>query len=141
MAKNKKSRARHIAHPTLEQRRSTFGPLMLGNFKVPEFDGIAAVFGARIKDYPERKSIPTVEHKFKDAFSDLFFRGGKLADHGLKLKSGIDHAAAMTAIRAWMTSFDPQHEHKEETVAWALSEWCEPVANPSAPTLISELTP
>lgn len=124
MAKNKKSRAKYLPvqkpAPT-----ASYPPLMLGSFTVPAFDGPAAVFGARINEYPARSSIPAVDRKYADVFSALFFRGGTLAEHGLKLKSGMDRRAAMTAIRAWMCSFEPQHEHKTETVAWALSEWCE----------------
>lgn len=124
MAKNKKSRAKYLQQPAVTPT-STFPQLMLGDFKVPDFDGLSAAFGARLEEYPARTSIPKVDRKFQDVFSALFFRGGSLADHGLKLKAGLDHRAAMTAIRAWMTSFEPQHEHKTETVAWALSEWCD----------------
>lgn len=123
MAKNKKSRAKY--EQPAEAPKSVFPPLVLGDFKVPEFNGVSAVFGARLNQYPERSSIPKVAPKYADAFDALFFRGGKLSDHGLEFKTGIDRAAAMTAIRAWMCSFDPKHEHKTETVAWALSEWCE----------------
>lgn len=124
MAKNKKSRAKYqqaaVAAPA-----ASYPPLMLGSFKVPAFGGVAAVFGARLNEYPDRASIPKIDPKFEDVVSALFFRGGSLADHGLKLKAGINRGAAMTAIRAWLCSFDPKHEHKTETVAWALSEWCE----------------
>lgn len=124
MAKNKKSRAKYQPQPKALPAAPSH-PLMLGSFKVPAFDGVAAVFGARLNEYPDRASIPEIDRKFEDIVSALFFRGGTLADHGLKLKAGIDRSAAMTAIRAWLCSFEPKHEHKTETVAWALSEWCE----------------
>lgn len=126
MAKNKRSRAKHQSAPKAAPAASHFGSLTLGTFAVPEFDGRSAVFGARLNQYPPYDSIPKVDRRFSDAVSTLFFKGGSLADFGMKLKSGIDHAAAMTAIRAWLSSFDPKHEHKEATVAWALSEWTEP---------------
>lgn len=119
MAKNKKSRAKHMPQQREQVAAVSATPLMLGSFRVPDFDGPSAVFGAKMAEYPPMASIPKVEPKFSHAFSALFFRGGTLAEHGLKLKSGIDHRAAMTAIRAWMCSFDPKHEHKEATVAWA----------------------
>jgi hypothetical protein len=110
--------------------RAKHPPLMLGSFEVPAFDGLSAAFGARLPQYPPEKSIPAefsgFSGKYQNIVSSLFFNGGKLADHGVKLKDGIDRAAAMTAIRAWMCSFDPSHEHKTATVAWALSEWTEP---------------
>lgn len=124
MAKNKKSRAKYAA-PSPVAAAVDYPPLMLGGFTVPKFDRVSAVFGAQLNEYPTPSNIPDVDRKFVDAFDALFFRGGSLADHGLKLKAGIDRAAAMTAIRAWMGSFDPKHEHKTATVAWALSEWCE----------------
>ena len=37
----------------------------------------------------------------------------------------IDQTQAMTALRALMSSFDPKHEIKDATCAWALSEWCD----------------
>lgn len=107
------------------------GPLVLGSFTVPNFDGPSAVFGADLRDYPPMANIPeefrSYSGKYQDIFSALFFRGGKLADHGIKLKNGISHPRAMRAIRAYMCSFAPQHEHKTATVAWALSDWTEPL--------------
>jgi len=123
MAKNKKSRAKYLQPAPATKPK--FPPLVLGGWAVPEFDGLSAVFGARLNQYPERGSIPKVDRRYEDVVNALFFRGGSLSEHGLKLKSGIDRAAAMAAIRSWLCSFDPKHEHKTETVAWALSEWCE----------------
>lgn len=105
-------------------------PLPLGSFEVRPFTGLDAAFGADIRDYPPMASIPVEfqrhSGKYQDVVSALFFRGGSLADHGLKLKDSIDKRSAMAAIRAYMCSFAPQHEHKTATVAWALSEWTEP---------------
>lgn len=120
-----------VAVAAAAEREDQAAPLMLGNFQVRAFDGLDAAFGARLRDYPPMASIPaefrSYSGKFQDVFSALFFNGGSLADHGLKLKSGVSHKHAMTAIRAYMSSFDPPHEHKTATVAWALSEWTEPL--------------
>lgn len=100
--------------------------LKLGDHQFPDFDGLSAAFGAERRDYPKWEDIP---EKFRrrnphgEVFSALFFNGGKLADHGLTMKAGLDAGQVMRAIKALMSSFDPSHELKEATVAWALSEW------------------
>jgi len=108
-----------------------YGGLKLGSFEVPGFTALDATFGAGLKTYPPMAMIPaefqTWSGKYQDIVSSLFFKGGRLEDHNIKLRTGIDHKAAMTAIRAWMGSFAPKHEHKTATVAWALSEWTEPL--------------
>lgn len=129
MSKNKKSRAKHA--PVASAPKPAHPPLMLGSFRVPAFDGMDAAFGAAQDQYPAPSLVPEVDRRYRDAFSTLFFSGGKLADFGLELKPGLDRARAMTALRAWMGSFAPKHEHKEATVAWALSEWCQNVQAPA----------
>jgi len=103
--------------------------LTLGSHKFPAFDGLSAAFGARLADYPRMEAVPKQfqEHsgQYQNVVSSLFFRGGKLSDYGLDFKPSIDRAAAMTALRALLGSFDPKHEHKTAVVAWALSEWCD----------------
>jgi hypothetical protein len=103
--------------------------LKVGSHQFPAFDGLAATFGARRSDYPTQATIPAEFYngntRFNNAFSALFFRGGTLADHGLRVKAGLDRAQVMAAVKVLMCSFDPKHEIKEATVAWALSEWCD----------------
>jgi hypothetical protein len=103
--------------------------LTLGSHQFPVFDGASAAFGARGKDYPDQSVIPEKFRRghtpYNRVVSTLFFKGGKLDDFGLSFKKGIDRNQAMTAIRALLCSFDPKHEIKEATVAWALSEWCD----------------
>jgi len=106
--------------------------LKVGPHQFRKFNGLDAAFGADIKDYPSREVIPEEfqRHrgtKFNEIVSALFFKGGSLSDHGVRIKPDIDRAAAMTAIRALLCSFAPKHEHKEATVAWCLSEWTEPL--------------
>lgn len=100
-------------------------PLMLGGFAVRPFDNLDVVWGAKRSDYPPMETIPTVDRRFDDIVSSIFFCGGTLSEHGLKFKPGVHRGRAQAAIRAWLASFDPKHEHKTATVAWALSEWCE----------------
>ena len=103
--------------------------LTLGKHQFPDFPSFAAAFGAEGKDYPPMAVIPeqfkTHDGPYQDVVSELFFRGGKLADYGLSIKPSIDNLKAMTALRALLHSFEPKHEHKTATVAWALSEWCD----------------
>lgn len=111
--------ARHVEYKGAE--------LMLGSFSVPAFDAPTVVFGASLAQYPQRETIPQVPHRYHDVVSSLFFSGGTLEDHGLRIKDSVHKMRAMAAIRAWLSSWAPKHEHKTETVAWALSEWCEDV--------------
>lgn len=107
---------------------------MTEEFAVPKFTGLDATLGAPLKSYL------TAEQMGRDFYADrnrytrvasaLFFNGGKLADHGMQFKAGIDKGAAMTAIRAWLCSFEPAHEIKIGTVGYALSKWCEDYAPP-----------
>ncbi|MBD8556332.1 hypothetical protein IFT84_17630 [Rhizobium sp. CFBP 8762] len=103
--------------------------LSLGSHQFPSFDGLAAAFGADIRDYPARDIIPDDFYRGRTPYnavvSALFFRGGSLESFGLKFKAEIDQGQAMTAIRALLCSFAPKHEIKEATVAWALSVWCD----------------
>lgn len=104
--------------------------LKLGKHQLPIFGGLDMAFGARLKDYPPYAEIP---EQFKrhgapecKAVSALFFRGGTLADHGRKLKPGVDKAAFFSSLRAMLSSFEPKHEHKEAACAWLMAEYTEP---------------
>ncbi len=81
-------------------------PLKVGSHQFPVFDGAAAAFGASLRDYPAMNDIPDKflagNTRFNQAFGALFFRGGKLEDHGLTIKAGLDRAQVMTALRALM---------------------------------------
>ena len=103
--------------------------LKIGTHQLPVFDAISAAFGARGSDYPTQEAIPAQFYGGRTTYnrvvSTLFFKGGSLDQFGLQFKAGINKVQAMTALRALLCSFDPKHEIKEATVAWALSEWCE----------------
>lgn len=101
-------------------------------FPVPEFDGPTVVFGA------PRSAYLTEEQMGRDHYGErtrhakvasaLFFSGGRLADHGLRFKAGIEPGTALAAIRALLCSFEPKHEIKIGTVAAYLEDWCEDYA-------------
>lgn len=59
--------------------------------------------------------------KWSRLVSDWFFRGVRIID--AKPKEGIDRTAALRHVSAIMGSFEPQHEHKEASAAYLLSEW------------------
>lgn len=107
-------------------------------FDVPEFTGLDAAFGAKGSTYLTREAMGDEfygdRNRWTSVASALFFRGGSLADHDLAFKPGIDRAKAMTAIRAWLCSFEPKHEIKIGTVGFALSQWCEQAAPRPAQT-------
>ena len=90
-------------------------------FPIPEFDGPAQAFGAGKQQYFNRGKIPDVPKKYKDMASMLFFVGGALPD----MKPEVDRAKAMAAVSAWLRSFEPAHEAKVGTVAYAFWVWCE----------------
>lgn len=100
-------------------------------FDVPAFSDAEVAFGASEKHYLGRSAIPAEfyngRHAMCDVASSLFFKGGKLADHGIKFKDDIDQLAAMKAIRALLGSWAPKHEIKIGTVGIALANWCEPI--------------
>lgn len=105
--------------------------LKLGSFDVPGFTRVHAAFGADLREYPPMDLIPDefkrYSGKYQNIVSALFFNGGRLADHNIQWRKDIDPDGAMIAVRSWLCSFAPQHEHKTATVAWALSEWTEPL--------------
>lgn len=105
-------------------------------FEIPVFTGIDAAFGAEANRYLTADQMGADFYADRNRYTGvaqaLFFDGGSLAQHGLRFKAGIDKAAAMTAIRAWLCSFAPKHEIKIGTVGYALSRWCEDCAPESA---------
>ena len=88
-------------------------------FPVPEFDDLAAAFGAEADAYFDRYKRPKVPQELVDMANKLFFRGGALPE----MSPRVDRAKATKAVRAWLCSFNPSHESKETTVAYALWVW------------------
>lgn len=88
-------------------------------FPVPEFSGIEESFGADASKYFGRKEIPEIPKEFIDMAKGLFFNGGNLPE----LNEKVDQKLAIMAVRAWLCSFDPCHESKIATVAYAFWIW------------------
>lgn len=96
-------------------------------------DGISAAFstasghlhkGGQYLSYYEGQCdlVPREWQKIADG---LFFRGGKLADYGIKPKDGIDPAKLRQTISYLLSSWGPKHEEKAATVGFALMNWCD----------------
>lgn len=104
--------------------------MSIPEYAVPEFSDLDAAFGARRKHFLERDKMPAEfwsgNHPMCKVAMKLFCSGGRLTDHGLKIKDGLDQAAVYRALRALLCSFDPKHEAKIGTVGVALANWCEP---------------
>ncbi len=100
---------------------------------IPEFNDAEIAFGPKdgSRAYMTREELGDwygfPNNPYTNAVNKLFFQGGKLEDHGLRFKDGIDQTKAMRAIRAWMVSWAPKHEIKVGTIAYALSHWCEEI--------------
>ena len=97
------------------------------NFPFFEVDGPTAVFGCERTRYLSRDEgyrVSALLRDEADAFSQLFYRGGRLSDHGFKLKPEYAETG-MATIRGLMSSFAPPHESKEGTVALAIHHWCD----------------
>lgn len=97
---------------------------------IPEVNGVDAVFGGdkALKIMPAQKDIPKDYPnlgKWRKVMNDWFFEGIKNARW--TPKAGVDTKNALRAIKTVMTSFAPKHEHKEDAVAYMLSEWFEDV--------------
>lgn len=103
--------------------------MQLGNYQLRKFDGIDASFGASLADYPNREIIPEDHRSGRSrgcaVFSSFFFGGGKLEDHGLRLKADVDPQEFFPALHALMSSFAPPHELKEATCGWLIEEHTE----------------
>ena len=61
---------------------------------------------------------------FCDALSSIFYKGGKLSDHGIEMKPGIDQVKVLRYIRATLGDYGPSHEHKIGGIAHMLAKWC-----------------
>ena len=88
-------------------------------YPVPEFDDLTIAFGANGSAFFNRHNLPDVPQKYEDKARELMFRGGSLV--GLSEK--INKVKAANAITAWLRSFEPAHEAKMTTVAYALWLW------------------
>jgi hypothetical protein len=100
----------------------------MSDFHPPKFsDADVVLFGARLSEFPPFDDLPEEfrrrRHRCCEIAQNLFFNGGKLSDHGLKLKPGLKSEDVYRALSAWLSSFEPKHEHKIAAVGYAISEW------------------
>lgn len=96
-------------------------------YPVPtDIDRVDIAFG-NTKYLPPKEEIPEEfwndNHPACQAAQQLFFKGGKLSDHGFKPKEGIDVGRASMAIGAILASWEPKHEHKIAGVGFLINQW------------------
>jgi hypothetical protein len=89
---------------------------------------------------PPYEDIPD---EFKDWYnpwcelqSTWFFSG--LKDYTFVPKEGIDQKKAIRHLGAVQGSWDSQHEHKQATVAYLLSQWFDDVLDPDGKSVIKK---
>lgn len=95
-------------------------------FPIAEVSAVQAAFPCDVKKMmPKWEEIP---EEFKDGktkwnklFSDIFFCGVTKLE--MEPRKDVDTTKAFRHIKAVMSSFEPQHEHKEAAVAFLMNEW------------------
>lgn len=94
----------------------------LKTFEFPDLNDVAAVRKASMELLAEAEERGFYDGgtEYNDLFSELFFDGGKIEfqknlDEGFKTK-------AWTFCQAFMSSWDPKHEHKAAICALLMSE-------------------
>lgn len=95
--------------------------------EVPTLTGMDVAFG-NISHMPTEKEIPKEYMKYPGPKScrvaaELFYKGGKLSDHGYKPREGVQAGKATAAIGAILSSFDPSHEMKMAAAGFLIDEW------------------
>lgn len=103
--------------------------IKLGEFVVPSFDAGSTMFGARLNEYPKYRDIPEFYRNFsaQSVAGNLFFSGGKLANHKLKLRENVDSNEFYSALKSYLSSFEPKHEHKMSACSWLIAECTEEI--------------
>lgn len=95
---------------------------------VPPISGLDLAFG-NINHLPKFDDLPEEFQRERSPFckiaQTLFFKGGRLSDHGMRPKEGVNAGDATAAISAILVSFKPNHEHKIAGTGFLISEWFE----------------
>lgn len=86
---------------------------------IPDVSDVEIAFGANKRWYFPRQQLPEVPQRYTDTVRRLFFKGGKLPD----LPAQVDQKQAARFFRALLGSWEPSHEQKEATAAYALWVW------------------
>lgn len=89
---------------------------------IPKTSKPEAVFGLGEDAYFNRRALPEVPREFTKVVDSLFFEGGALPP----LADGVDRKEATARMRAMLSSFEPSHEAKTATAAYALWVWSTP---------------
>lgn len=76
---------------------------------------------AGANNYFDRRDLPDVPKKYLDKASNLFFKGGNIEGFSEKVNIKL----ATKAIYALLSSWEPAHEAKIATVAYAMWVWTE----------------
>jgi len=129
--KRAKQRAqlRHLSSQIEEAEKT---PIDLNGPQPPLVTDIDMAFPCRYRELlPKWEDLTEDEQAmhgpFCNALSGLFFKGGKLADHGIAVRDGIDKDKVMRYIRATLGDFGPKHEHKIGGIAHMLAKWCDTI--------------
>lgn len=132
-----KMRAAKANQPPQEQKYVRVNAALIDAAKVapqsgpvPEVSDLDTAFQGRWRELLPKYDDLTPDEKngrgpFCDALNSLFFSGGKLSDHGITPKPGIELGKVMRYIRATLGDFGPSHEHKIGGIAHMLAQWCD----------------
>ncbi len=97
---------------------------------VPEVTDLDMAFPTRWRELLPKIDELTKDERamrgpFCDAISSIFYSGGKLSDHGITMKQGVDEAKVIRYVRATLCDWGPSQEHKIGGIAHMLAKWCE----------------
>lgn len=94
-------------------------------FPIPEFRDVDLAFSTIREDqYFDRRKLPSVPREYEREVERLFYDGGKMPDFAPEVDK--DRAARWT--RVMLSSWEPSHESKLRTVAYAFWVWSTPDA-------------
>ena len=99
----------------------------MNDIKPQKITDADALFGGQVDSLmPAYQDIPKEfrngRTKWNDLFSDWFFEGLPAGTQFIP-KAGIDKSEALRHIRTIMSSFKPDHNHKEACCAYLMSLW------------------
>ena len=98
--------------------------------QVPDVTELDCAFPSRYRALlPKWEDLTDDEKRgrgpFCEVVSQLFFCGGRLSDHGIVVKSGVDERKVYRYLAATLGDWGPSHEHKIGGIAHMLAQWCE----------------
>ena len=98
--------------------------------KIPEVSDAEIAFPCNYKTLLPKWSDLSESEKnmsgpFCKAATMLFYKGGRIEDHGLKIKSDLDSSKVYRYLKATLGDYGPKHEHKIGGIGHMLSKWCD----------------